>query len=172
MSDIQQNPPLVSYYISLIAYFFGWKEILIHLFFLIPAVCLSVGTYFLGRSFCSSPHLPAILVVFSPVFLVSSTTVMSDTTMIAFYVWAIFLWLEGLEKENRLYLIGSSFLIACSALTKYFGATLIPLLLLYTLVERRRSRHVLVVLGLQAIDLVNAPQHRARYFRGDLDAQF
>ena len=146
MSDFNRNPPLVSYYIALITYFFGWQETVIHLFFLIPAVCLSVGTYFLARSFCPSPHLPAILVVFSPVFLVSSATVMSDTTMVAFYVWAIFLWLEGLKKENRLYLLGSSFLIACSALTKYFGATLIPLLLLYTLVEKRRVDSSLIFL--------------------------
>jgi len=151
MSAFNKNPPLVSYYIALITYFFGWKEIVLHLFFLIPAVCLSVGTYFLARSFCPSPHLPAILVVFSPVFLVSSATVMSDTMMVAFYVWAIYLWLEGLKKENRLLLLGSSLLIACSALTKYFGVTLIPLLLLYTLVEKRRVDSSLIFLFIPVV---------------------
>ena len=91
MFSVNKNPPLVSYYIALITSLFGWKEAVIHLFFLIPAVGLSLGTYFLARSFCSLPHLAAILTIFSPVFLVSSTSVMTDTMMLAFYVWAIFL---------------------------------------------------------------------------------
>jgi 4-amino-4-deoxy-L-arabinose transferase-like glycosyltransferase len=137
MFSVNKNPPFVSYYIALITGIFGWSEPVIHFFFLIPALGLSLGTYFLARSICSLPHLAAILTVFSPVFLVSSASVMSDTTMLAFYVWAIFLWLEGLKKESFPHLFLSAIFIALSTLTKYFGATLIPLLLVFTLVEKK-----------------------------------
>ena len=108
MSIITKNPTLVSYYTALVAGFFGWSETDIHLFFIAPAVGLSLGTYYLARSLCSSPVFAAFLTVFSPVFLVSSTSVMSDTMMLAFYVWAIFLWLEGLKKERISYLFISA----------------------------------------------------------------
>ena len=138
MSSINKNPPLVSYYIAFVTSLFGWKENVIHAFFIIPAVALSVGIYFLARSFCSSPCLAAILAIFNPVFLVSSTSVMSDTTMVAFYVWAIFLWREGLKNERVAYLFISAIFITLSSLTKYFGLTLIPLLFVFTLAERRK----------------------------------
>jgi len=138
MSSINKNPPLVSYYIAFVTSLFGWKETVIHAFFIIPAVALSVGIYFLARSFCSSPCLAAILAIFNPVFLVSSTSVMTDITMVAFYVWAIFLWREGLKNEKAAYLFISAIFIALSSLTKYFGLTLIPLLLIFTLAERRK----------------------------------
>lgn len=138
MFSVAKNPPLVSYYIALITGLFGWSETVIHLFFLVPAVGLSLGTYFLAHSFCSSPFFAAILTIFSPVFLVSSTSVMSDTMMIAFYVWAIFLWREGLKSEGAAYLFISAIFITLSTLTKYFGATLIPLLLVFTLTEKRK----------------------------------
>ncbi len=138
MSSINKNPPLVSYYIALVTSLFGWKETVIHTFFIIPAVALSLGTYFLARSFCSSPHFAAILAIFNPVFLISSTSVMTDTMMVAFYVWAIFLWREGLKSERAAYLFISAIFITLSTLTKYFGATLIPLLLVFTLTEKRK----------------------------------
>ena len=33
MFSVNQNPPLVSYYIALIASLFGWKETVLHFFF-------------------------------------------------------------------------------------------------------------------------------------------
>jgi 4-amino-4-deoxy-L-arabinose transferase-like glycosyltransferase len=146
MFTLNKNPPLVSYYIALITGLFGWSETVIHLFFIIPAISLSLGIYFLARSFCSSPIFVTILAVFSPVFLVSSTSVMSDTMMLAFYVWAIVLWLEGWEKDRLLYLFISVIFIVLSTLTKYFGATLIPLLLVFTIMEKRRLDYRLCIL--------------------------
>ena len=146
MFSVNQNPPLVSYYIALITGLFGWKETVLRLFFLIPAIGLSLGTYFLARSLCSLPHFAAILTVFSPVFLVSSTSVMTDTMMLSFYVWAIFLWLEGLKSESLPYLFISVIFITLSTLTKYFGVTLIPLLLVFTLVEKRKFDYRLCTL--------------------------
>jgi len=123
ISSINKNPPLVAYYIALIAFIFGWHKVAIHLAFLIPALCLSLGTYFLARRLCSQPHLAALISLFTPVFLVSSTNIMSDAMMLSFYVWAVFLWLRGLDENNRTDLLFSAVFITLSVLSKYFGMT-------------------------------------------------
>jgi 4-amino-4-deoxy-L-arabinose transferase-like glycosyltransferase len=138
MSEITKNPPIASYYIALVAFLFGWSEIVIHLAFLIPPCMVVVGTYYLAKELCEQPFLATVAAMATPVFLVSSTTIMCDTMMLAFWVWAIYLWLRGIKTNSNLDLVGASFLIAACSLTKYFGMSLIPLLIVYTLVEKRK----------------------------------
>jgi hypothetical protein len=56
----------------------------------------------------------------------------------AFWVWAVILWIEGLEPRKSWYLAGSGVLMAAGDLTKYFGAALILLLAAYSLARLRR----------------------------------
>jgi 4-amino-4-deoxy-L-arabinose transferase-like glycosyltransferase len=82
--------------------------------------------------------LAACATLFTPAFLVSSTTLMCDTLMLAFWVWAIVLWVEGMERDNFWPLAGAGVLIALAALTKYFGVCLVPLLAAYSFIGQRR----------------------------------
>ncbi len=134
---INQNPPLVSYYIALVTSLFGWSEIVLHFAFLIPAVCLSVGIYLLAFLFCPMAPLAAMIAVTTPAFMVSSTNVMCDILMVSFYVWAAVFWLYGMEKDRTLYFFIASLLISLSALTKYFGISMVPLLLVFTVMKKR-----------------------------------
>jgi hypothetical protein len=70
--------------------------------------------------------------------LVSASSVMCDVMMLAFWVWAAVLWMEGLDNDKRSYLIASSLLLASAALTKYFGICLLPLLLVYSIARKRQ----------------------------------
>jgi 4-amino-4-deoxy-L-arabinose transferase-like glycosyltransferase len=63
---------------------------------------------------------------------------MCDTLMLAFWIWAVVLWVEGMEHNNFWRLAGSGVLIALAALTKYFGVCLIPLLAAYSFIGQRR----------------------------------
>ncbi len=135
---VTQNPPLASYYLALAAGIFGWSEVALHFAFLLPAVVAILGTHRLARRFCHSPMLAALATLFTPVFLVSSTTVMCDVTMLAFWIWAVALWMEGMEHDDFWRLCGAGLLIGLAALTKYFGACLIPLLAAYGVIEKRR----------------------------------
>lgn len=148
MSSILINPPGLSYYIALTAAIAGWSELSLHLYLFIPAIGMSYGTYCLARQAdIKSPWLAALAVVFSPVFLLSSTNIMADVTMSAFYVWAVFFWLNGLEKTRLSQLFLSSLLISLSALTKYFGITLVPLMLAFSLLSKKKlSGHTLILL--------------------------
>jgi hypothetical protein len=137
MSDVTENPPLASYYAALVGRLAGWSERALHLAFVVPALALVVGTYRLGLRCTRLPLLATLAALFTPGVLVSATSVMCDTTMAAFWVWAVVVWVEGLDPLKPHFLLGSSLLIAASALTKYYGIALIPLLLAYSLVRLR-----------------------------------
>jgi len=138
MWAVTKNPPLASYYSALIASFAGWSERAMHLAFLVPAVALVLGTYQLARCFTKHPLIAAAATLVAPAVMISATSVMCDTMMLAFWVWAAALWIKGLDLPKPLYLFSSGILLAACALTKYFGASLLPLLLVYSLVRRRR----------------------------------
>jgi hypothetical protein len=146
MSDVTQNPPLASYYLALIARFAGWSERALHLGFLLIALALVLGTYRLATRFTRSPLLAALCALLTPGVMVSAASVMCDTMMLALWVWAALLWIEGLETGKRWLLIVSSVLMGASALTKYFGVSIVLLVLAYSLFRLRRVGFYLVVL--------------------------
>jgi 4-amino-4-deoxy-L-arabinose transferase-like glycosyltransferase len=147
MAEVTKNPPLACYYIALAASIFGWSEPALHLAFLLPAVAAIVGTYCLARRFCSQPALAALITLFTPAFLVSSTNVMCDTLMTAFWIWAVVLWDLGLRKNCYWSFLGAGGLIALGILTKYFALSLVPLLLAYALAHRRKPGWWLLALS-------------------------
>ena len=139
MSEVTKNPPLASYYMALAALLFGWSEIALHLAFLIPASAAVIGTFFLARELCDRPFLAALAGLTTPVFLLSSTTVMCDTLMLSLWVWAVYFWRRGVKRDSIASLAVASVLIAACSLTKYFGLSLIPLLFVYSLAEKRKA---------------------------------
>ncbi len=138
MAHETKNPPLASYYIAAAASFIGWSERALHLAFLLPALAVVWGTYRLALRFTNSPLLAAAATLLTPAFLVSASSVMCDTLMLALWLWAIIFWIEGLQPEKPHYLAVSALLITLCALTKYFGIALIPLLAAYSLARERR----------------------------------
>ena len=153
MAAVTQNPPLAAYYLALVGSLLGWSETALHAGFLLPALALVLGTYCMGRNFCSQPLWAALATVAAPVFLLSSTSVMCDTMMMAFWVWSVFFWMEGFKTGNPVKLGVAALLIAACSLTKYFGISLIPLLLAYSLLEQRRIGRWLVYLCLPVLAL-------------------
>jgi len=138
MWAITKNPPLACYYLAIIGKAAGFSERALHLGFLLPAVAMVLGTYRLAQRFTRSPLIAAAATLLTPGVLVSASSVMCDTLMLAFWVWAAIFWLEGLDAHRRSYLLASAVLLSASALSKYFGICLVPLLLVYSLVKYRR----------------------------------
>jgi hypothetical protein len=134
MYEVTRNPPLVGYYIAAAGSLFGFGERALHLAFVVPALAAAAGTWRVARRLCGT-HRAALeataLACASPVFLISSSNVMCDTTMLAFWMWALALWLDGLDGDKPLRLWGAAVLVAAAGLTKYFGFALIPLLAAY-----------------------------------------
>lgn len=138
MFKAMQNPPLAAYYLALAGTQLGWSEIALHAGFLLPALALILGTHRLARRFCAHPLAAALATLAAPVFLVSSTSVMCDTLMVAFWVWALIFWTEGMAEHKPLKLWTSALLITASGLTKYFGFALVPLVAAFSIAERRK----------------------------------
>jgi len=138
MAKVTENPPLACYYLALAAGIFGWNEAGLHFAFLLPAIAVILGTYRLARHFCRSPGLAALLTLFTPVFLVSSTTVMCDVLMLAFWVWAVAFWVKGIERKHFPTLAGAGLLVSLAVVTKYYGVCLVPLLAVHGLIFNRR----------------------------------
>jgi 4-amino-4-deoxy-L-arabinose transferase-like glycosyltransferase len=138
MAKVTENPPLACYYLALAAEIFGWNEAGLHFAFLLPAIAVILGTCRLGRHFCRSPGLAALLTLFTPVFLVSSATVMCDVLMLAFWVWAVAFWVEGIERKSFAALAGAGLLVSLAIVTKYYAVCLIPLMAVHGLISSRR----------------------------------
>src|SRR5262249_39553125 len=126
-----------------------------------------LGTFFLARRLCNSPLLAALLLLFTPVFLVSAIGVMCDLWLLALWVWSIECWMHALERNSARFLFLASILVAAAALTKYFGIALVPLLAVYTLVREPRATgrilHLLIpILVIASYEVVT----KAKYGQG------
>jgi 4-amino-4-deoxy-L-arabinose transferase-like glycosyltransferase len=162
MWEETRNPPLASYYIALVARLFDISEPVLHAAFLLPAVLAIWGTYRLAEEFCRQPVLATLVALWTPAFLVSSTNLMCDTMMLVFWMWAVLAWERALRSRRACLFAVSGVLIGLSAWTKYFGISLVPLLLVYTLALRRRAGWWLVAL---AIPLVMLGAYQALTYR-------
>jgi len=154
LSDIMVIPPGYPYFLALVARLFGWGEVPMHLAMALTASALGAGIYLLASRLCARPGLAAALAILSPAFLVSSTTVMTDIPMTALFVWAVYLWLKGLDDNRHGLLFASSVCISLALLFKYTGVTAVPLLFAYSILAKRRpgawALHLLVPLAVLA----------------------
>jgi len=148
---VMQNPPLCSYYIATVASLFGWRELALHLAFVIWPIAAVLGTFVMARRFCREALMAALVTLFTPALLVSATNVMCDVMLVALWVWSIECWIAGLDRRRWPLLTLSATLAAAAALTKYFGVSVVPLLVVYTIA--RGGRFVRYI-GLLAIPLV------------------
>jgi 4-amino-4-deoxy-L-arabinose transferase-like glycosyltransferase len=154
MYEVTKNPPLVGYYIAAVAAVVGWSEVALHAAFLPAGALAAVGTFLLARRFTRRPLEAGLAALLSPVFLVSSTNLMCDTTMLALWCASIVCWIRGFDTGSQGWRLASGVLIAIAFLTKYFAIALVPLLIVYgALRERRAGRWILPLLVPMAVVL-------------------
>jgi 4-amino-4-deoxy-L-arabinose transferase-like glycosyltransferase len=167
MSEVTKNPPFAGYFIALVGSVFGWNEWALHLAFLLPACFAASGMYFVARRFCDRPLLASLLGLLSPVFVVSSTNIMCDVMMLAFWLWAVEFWLRWMERSNWRWGVAAGALIALAGLTKYFGFALLPLLLVDGGLRKRRLGSWALPLLIPTLSMLAYDGHTSRlYGRG------
>jgi 4-amino-4-deoxy-L-arabinose transferase-like glycosyltransferase len=161
MAEVTKNPPLACYLVAGAGALAGWSERALHAVFLLPLLAAVLGIFALARRLTAWPALATLAAVLTPAFLVSGTSIMCDTTMLAFWVWALALWDQGLSEQRPASLWAAAALATLGALTKYFAVALLPLLLAWALARRASVRRwalplMLPVLVLVAYQLVTA----------------
>ncbi len=132
------NPPLMSYFLAGVASLFGWNEIVLHLACLAVAFAAAAGIYALAKMWCERPLLATLVAIFTPAFLVSSTTLMCDVLMLGFWIWALVFWERALRGQSRWQYIGAGIFCGLAVLTKYSAVTLLPLLPVLSLLRIRK----------------------------------
>ena len=133
------NPPLMSYFLAGVASLFGWSEIVLHLAGLAVAFAAAAGIYFLAQMWCNRPLLATLIAMFTPAFLVSSTTLMCDVPMLTFWIWALVFWERALASgQSRWRFLGAGVFAGLAVLTKYSAVTLLPLLPILGVLRTRK----------------------------------
>ena len=134
------NPPLISYFLAGVAAVFGWHEIVLHAACLVVAFTAAAGIYALAKMWCDRPLLATVVAIFTPAFLVCSTTLTCDVLMLSFWIWALVCWERGLASSEQSWwrFAGAGVLAGLAVLTKYSAVTLLPLLLILSILRTRR----------------------------------
>jgi 4-amino-4-deoxy-L-arabinose transferase-like glycosyltransferase len=138
MSEVTKNPPLGAFFLAAASVVGGWSEVALHLAFLLSAVAAALGTLRLARRLSPQPVVATLAAIATPAFVVSATNVMCDVLLVALWVWAVELWIRGIETRCSGILLLSVVLVSLAALTKYFGLALVPLLFVDGLARTRR----------------------------------
>lgn len=136
--EVFHNLPGVSYYLALFGVVFGGGEMVYHFAMLLPAGLAGLGIYLLARDLAPNPSVATLAAILTPAFLVSGSTLMSDLPVMAAFTWAVYYWRRGMREERGRDLLIASLVISAGILLKYYAVTLIPLLLVYGLLIRRR----------------------------------
>jgi tetratricopeptide (TPR) repeat protein len=128
----------------------------------------AMGVYSLAKMWCERPLLATVVAIFTPAFLVSSTTLMCDVPMLAFWIWTIVFWERALGNERGRWLfIGAGVLAGLAVLTKYSAITLLPLLFVLSLLRTRKPGWWLAGLAVPLLILAGYEMITARmYGRG------
>ncbi|MFP6582626.1 MAG: glycosyltransferase family 39 protein [Candidatus Hydrogenedentota bacterium] len=138
MYDISKNPPGHSYYLAGMALIFGWSEIAMHTSMLLASICAALGIYQLARRFCEHPLLATAISVLTPAFVVSNSNIMCEPLLLVIYVWALVLWIRGMDANDSRVLALAAIILGFGILTKYIVITAIPLLIAYSIARERR----------------------------------
>ncbi len=138
MAEVMRNPPLHAYLLAGAGAAFGFSERALHLALLLPAVAAVLATGALARALGGRPVLAGLLLLVSPGFLVSATSVMCDVTMLAFALLGVLAWVRGIPGGRAGALLLSGFLLAAAVLTKWNAVLFLPPLALHGLLVRRR----------------------------------
>lgn len=148
-----QNPPLASYWLAL-AGLVSWADTWLHASMLPFALLAVWGVSRLAGLVRADPFWAPLLTLSSAAFLISATNVMCDVMLVAMMVWAIVLWVEGLNRNSVWILLAGAIVAALAAWSKYFGISLIPLLAVYTIIRQRRVTWTLAPLMVTVAPLV------------------
>ncbi|HEY1100039.1 MAG TPA: glycosyltransferase family 39 protein, partial [Myxococcota bacterium] len=135
LSKVMENPPFMAVILSLIG-LVSWAPPVVHLVLLLPALAFVVGVWRLASALTAWPALATAAAVCTPIWLVSASSMMSDATAAAFFVWSIVIFRDALAADERRGFIGAGVLASLAFLTKFPSLSLLPLLSAYALLRR------------------------------------
>jgi 4-amino-4-deoxy-L-arabinose transferase-like glycosyltransferase len=147
--DVLANPPLVPWYLALVSSVAHGREWVFHISFWPFLLMTLAGAYRLGRRFAAQqgPVWTMVWTVVAPGFVLASHTVMPDLPLIGCYVLGTALTIDAFHEKKVVFPVIAGSIAGLSALCRYSGMTVIPLLLLYALLHKVRLRSATLAIG-------------------------
>ncbi len=147
------HPRLQSLYLSL------WLRIdnvnlapwALHLEMLIFPLIAVVSMYFLARRFHVNAFIATLLLVVAPAFLVANHLIMIDVPGVAFWLAAMVFFIKGVDNNRILWLLAGAGCASLAVFTYYQDLSLLPLLFLYLLLERKINARTVTALAIPVI---------------------
>jgi hypothetical protein len=133
------HPPIFPYFLALVIYLKqGITERSLHIAYIFFVALAAWAAYLLAKRFTNYPLFTTLLIITSPMFMISSHSLMNDIVMLAFFCLAILTYVRGIDNDDRTQLVLSGLLIVLAILTRYIAFALIPLLIAYALLIKRK----------------------------------
>jgi hypothetical protein len=89
---------------------------------------------------------------------------MSDAPALGLYVWSLFLWVAGIERERGRWMIAAAVLMGLCALTKYFGITAVGLAAVFAIGKLRKPGRWCACLAIPLLMLLLYSLHSERVY--------
>ncbi|HEY3119288.1 MAG TPA: glycosyltransferase family 39 protein [Vicinamibacteria bacterium] len=182
--EAMSHPPLVPSLIALDARLAGGvRELPQHLLFVAFPVVAAVSLFRLAGHWMPDPVWPTLLIVTSPVFVLSGQSVMTDMPMLALSLLSLAALAEGVRRGRWSWVVLSGVAAGLAMLTRYVALGLLPLLFVLELTQRRRAGAAAVAAAVAAaiagtwalhewaghgtLHLLAAARHYFRYYAED-----
>lgn len=134
------NPPLHHYILGLFSKIGDGRVWVVRLLSLLLAGGSAVFIYLLAARLLIPPGPVTVLAVLTPAFWLSSYSLLIDSTLLFFFLGALWTWVEGLRRRSAGWLTLSGLLMGFSLLAKYTGAMIFPVAALFWWTDRASGR--------------------------------
>lgn len=149
------DPPLISYYIAVIIYLFGESEWILHLSYVLFSLLIGILTYFISKKFVRKSLYPALFLVASTAFIISSHSVMLDIPFLAFFLLSVAFFIHGIDSNKSHLIFFGALFCGLAYLIKYIGLIIIPILALYALYKKKFKPLLYLIIPIITIVLWN-----------------
>ena len=148
---IFHHPPFLSYYLALFMKLGGESEPLLHGAYLIFPLIAAVSMYALGRRFTRHPLIAALLLIFTPGFMVLSHTIMGNLPGVALWLAATALFVWGVDRDDWKLLMASGAALAVSIMIFAQALELAAILAVYAILKWRIRLRVFAAFVIPAV---------------------
>jgi 4-amino-4-deoxy-L-arabinose transferase-like glycosyltransferase len=139
----------------------GFSEAPLHLGFDVFALVAAIAMYDLARRFTRRPVVATLLLVSSPIFVISAHGLMTDMPTLALSLASLALFFRGIDRGEPRNVLFSGFLAGLAVVTRYSACLVIPLFLVYALARRKRREAWPALLGASVVLTVWMAQNLA-----------
>lgn len=144
------HPPLNSYLIAAIIFLSGGalSEVVLHSVYLFFPLLATVSFYFLAKRFVHAAFLATAVFACLPALVVVAHTLQSDSPLLAFWLCAVALFIQGNDRNDPRLEALAVLPLAGAVFMAYQGVALIPLLAFYAFQRGRLTKRTALLLCL------------------------